>query len=49
MQHCGFTQIQQRTADESYIADWSSFNLDTEPDGSIYKPDSFYIEAVRPD
>jgi hypothetical protein len=36
-------------ADESYITNWTSFNLDTEPDGSIYKPDSLYMEAVKPD
>ncbi|NJR57008.1 MAG: methyltransferase domain-containing protein [Acaryochloris sp. CRU_2_0] len=44
----GFTQITQRTATESYIPNWTSFNLDTEPDGSIYKPDSLYMEAIKP-
>jgi predicted SAM-dependent methyltransferase len=44
----GFSQIVQRTATESYIPDWSSFNLDTESDGSIYKPDSLFMEAIKP-
>ena len=48
LDQCGFTQIVQRTATTSYAPDWSSFNLDTEPDGSIYKPDSLFIEAIKP-
>lgn len=47
--NCGLEKIIRRTADQSYIANWTSFNLDTEPDGSIYKPDSLYMEAVKPD
>ena len=48
LERCGFEDIVQRTATESYIADWASFNLDTEPDGSIYKPDSLFMEARNP-
>ena len=44
----GFVNIIQQTASNSYIADWPSFNLDTESDGTTYKPDSLYIEAVKP-
>ncbi|MBD2291847.1 methyltransferase domain-containing protein [Microcystis wesenbergii FACHB-1317] len=47
LQKCGFTQIIQRTAQESYLTNWTQFNLDTEPDHSIYKPDSIYIEAIK--
>ncbi len=32
---------------ESRINDWSSHHLDTEPDGTIYKPDSLYMEAYK--
>jgi len=39
--------ITQRLSAESYIPDWASFNLDTEPDGTVYKPDSLYIEAIK--
>jgi hypothetical protein len=42
----GFSSIVRRTAVESYIKGWESFNLDTEPDGAIYKLYSLYIEAI---
>lgn len=48
LQHCGFEEAMQRTAHESAIHDWTSFCLDTEPDGTIYKPDSIYFEAIKP-
>jgi SAM-dependent methyltransferase len=48
LEECGFKQIVQRTATESYIPNWSGFNLDTEPDGSVYKPDSLFMEAIKP-
>ncbi len=48
LEQCGFVDIVQRTATDSYIADWASFNLDTEPDGSTYKPDSLFMEARKP-
>jgi SAM-dependent methyltransferase len=44
----GFEGIVQRSAVESYIPNWTSYNLDTEPDGSVYKPDSLYMEAIKP-
>lgn len=48
LKKCGMENIVQRTARESYIPDWPSFNLDTEPDGTIYKPDSLFMEAIKP-
>ncbi|KPQ33608.1 MAG: Methyltransferase domain [Phormidesmis priestleyi Ana] len=48
LQQNGFEKIQQRPAHESAILHWSSFNLDTEPNGSVYKPDSLYMEAIKP-
>lgn len=48
LKNCGLEGITKRTAYESYIPDLTSFNLDTEPDGSIYKPDSLYMEGVKP-
>jgi SAM-dependent methyltransferase len=41
----GFNDIQFQTATSSQIAGWTGFNLDTEPDGSIYKPGSLYLEG----
>ncbi len=48
LRECGFEQITQRSASDSFIPNWTSYNLDTEPDGSIYKPDSLYMEAIKP-
>lgn len=48
LEKCGLENIIQRTAAESYIPDWASFNLDTELDGTVYKPDSLYMEAIKP-
>jgi SAM-dependent methyltransferase len=45
---CGFVDVRICLADESSIQDFAKYHLDTEPDGSLYKPDSFYIEAVAP-
>lgn len=44
----GLVTVTQRTAYDSFIPNWIGFNLDTEPDGAIYKPDSLYIEAIKP-
>lgn len=44
----GFSEITERSANESYLERWASFNLDTEPDSAIYKPDSFYMEGIKP-
>lgn len=48
LQRCGFQEVVQRTAHESLITNWVSFCLDTEPDETVYKPDSIYIEAIKP-
>lgn len=48
LKQCGFENIIQRSAMESYIPEWTGFDLDTEPDGSVYKPDSLYMEAIKP-
>ena len=44
----GFVGIEARSATASYLPNWSDYNLDTEPDGKVYKPDSLYMEAIRP-
>jgi predicted SAM-dependent methyltransferase len=43
----GFKQIVVQRASTSYLDGWKKYDLDTEPDGSIYKPDSNYIEAKK--
>jgi hypothetical protein len=44
----GFENPVQRTPFESAIEEWKRYNLDTEPDGTVYKPDSLYMEARKP-
>jgi len=48
LRECGFRNIVQQDARGSSIGSWTKYNLDTESDGVIYKPDSLYIEAVKP-
>lgn len=48
LKKAGFSHPQRVGPRESRITDWVSFNLDTDPDGQIYKADSMYIEAVKP-
>lgn len=45
---CGLEKIVPRTASESYISNWTNFNLDTELDGTVYKPDSLFMEGIKP-
>ena len=49
LRDAGFTDPVCRHPDESYVADWKRYNLDTEPDGRVYKPDSLFMEARRPE
>ena len=49
LSNCGFVNIIQRNAFSSYIKNWSNYNLDTEINGEVYKPDSFYMEAIKPE
>lgn len=48
LEDCGFVQVRACTADQSAVSGFASYNLDTEPDGSVYKPDSLFIEANAP-
>ena len=47
LRETGFSKVTQVTSTQSSILDFQSYNLDTEADGSIYKPDSLYIEGMR--
>jgi hypothetical protein len=48
LETAGFQNAAQRTAFESAVPNWTDYYLDTDPDGSVYKPDSLYMEAARP-
>jgi len=42
-----FKDVKICTASESRVPKWNSYNLDINPDGTVYKPDSIFIEAVK--
>ena len=44
----GFRDPIEQTAMRSQIPGWSDFHLDTLPSGAVIKPDSFFMEAIKP-
>jgi hypothetical protein len=47
LQRAGFAEPVAMEAHESKIPSWTAYCMDTEPDGTIYKPDSLFMEAVK--
>lgn len=47
LEQAGFQNPRRCGPAESLIPEWTSYHLDTEPDGSTYKPDSLYMEAGK--
>jgi ubiquinone/menaquinone biosynthesis C-methylase UbiE len=47
LQQAGFVGVRVCRADESAIAGFNAYYLDLEPNGSVRKPDSFYMEARK--
>jgi putative methyltransferase (TIGR04325 family) len=48
MRECGVRDIRVCRFAESRISGFSESTLEKNPDGSVYKPDSFYLEGVKP-
>jgi predicted SAM-dependent methyltransferase len=44
----GFSEPTVRSASESAIPDWNRYCLDVQSDGTINKPDLFFMEAIKP-
>lgn len=44
----GFHEPQLQDANTSRVPNWTSFHLDTLPDGQVIKPDLFFMEATKP-
>jgi SAM-dependent methyltransferase len=44
---CGFRDFQVCNATSSYYTAWQACHLDADPDGTIYRPDSLYVEAIK--
>ena len=47
LERAGFKEIHQQSASGSCISGWEAFLLDTNRDGSPYKPESLYMEATK--
>lgn len=47
LKRTGFSNPVQCNAFKSQIENWEQFVLDTESDGTVYKPDSLYMEAFK--
>jgi predicted SAM-dependent methyltransferase len=48
LNECGFIDAKVRAANESLIPDFNRYLLDIELDGSTRKPDSLFMEMVKP-
>lgn len=48
LEKTGFREPQLHNAVSSGIPNWTSFHLDTLPNGQVVKPDLFLMEAIRP-
>jgi SAM-dependent methyltransferase len=49
LERAGFVDPREEAAATSRVPRWARFHLDTNPDGSVYKPESLFMEAVRPE
>lgn len=49
LEQAGFERVRVCRADESAIPDFGQYQLDVEADGQIRKPDSLYVEAMKPE
>lgn len=47
LESVGFSSVRQQDASTSQIANWESFHLDTNDDGTPYKLLSLYLEAMK--
>lgn len=47
LQQAGFKEIRVCSTRSSSITKWNSYYLDINRDGTVYKPDSIFIEAVK--
>lgn len=48
LREAGFGAVRAVGAGESRVADWTTFELDTDADGAVVKPDSMFVEASVP-
>ncbi len=46
LEECGFEKVEVKTAFESQIPSWNSYQLETK-DNIVFKPDSLFVEAIK--
>jgi SAM-dependent methyltransferase len=44
---CGYREVHIQQYNSSLIPNWIHFGLDSQPDGTEYRTDSMYVEAVK--
>ena len=47
LQQVGFINIEVKSAFASSLTDWKDYELETR-NGEVFKPDSLFMEAVKP-
>jgi predicted SAM-dependent methyltransferase len=47
VEHAGFSRVSRQTAATSGWTGWGLSNLDVDPQGTIYKPESIYLEGTK--
>lgn len=47
LEELGFHSVSKQLADTSAVPGWSRFHLDTNSDGTTYKPESLFVEAKK--
>lgn len=48
LERSGFEAPVERAGFDSAIDNWARYNLDGDQNGTVYKPDSLYLEAIKP-
>ncbi|NJO90143.1 MAG: methyltransferase type 11, partial [Chloroflexia bacterium] len=47
LERSGFRNIKKQSATNSAFSEWAKYNFDLTPEGSVRKPDSIYVEAIK--
>ncbi|MBF0143139.1 MAG: methyltransferase domain-containing protein [Magnetococcales bacterium] len=47
LRQAGFRKTELTTPDRSLVEGWNAFGLDLNPDGSVYKPGSLFMEGIK--
>jgi hypothetical protein len=48
LREVGFEKVEVKNAFSSNILNWSDFHLESDNNELVYKPDSLFVEAIKP-